>query len=154
MASPDGPSPGASDSRIDLQQFRRILQVDENRAVAVGLAKLARRSGGEALDHFAGLGVDGGGVGTAVVDGEDAFGFWFVADRVGPFAGSRFADFCQRLQIENGDAIGGVAAVGNESAVQVVGDGDSMDAVKLRNGSHDLAGVGIDYFHAGAMGDI
>jgi hypothetical protein len=159
MARPDGLSQGARDMwRVTSGLAASISRISEDSsryvdlAGAIGLAEFGGRAEREGLDDLSGFGVDGGGVIASVVHGKYAFGFRLIADGVGILTRGWLAGLGERLEIEDGDTVG--CAVGDETLVEIVGDGDAVNAVELRNGTDDLSGVGIDNFDAGVVGDV
>jgi hypothetical protein len=60
-----------------------------------------------------------------------------------------FAENFECFQIENSDIV--IGAVAGESASQVVGDRNTMDAVRVRNRPDDFIGRGVDYVGLSGM---
>ena len=137
---------------VDLHDFAGVFDIDVELARAIHGAVLGLLADRESGDDLIGLGVDGGGIVGPAIQGEDALGLGFVADRIGILAGLRLAGLLQRLQIEDGHAVG--LPVGDEALADVAGHRDAVHAVQLGDLSHHLAGLRVHHFDDGAVRSI
>src|SRR4029077_15440444 len=129
---------------VDLVDLAQILHVDEHLAGGVRGGELGLAAELDGAGDLPGLGVDHGGVLRAAVEGEDARGGGGVEDGVGVLAGRLdLAYGGEGLEVEDGDHR--AAAVADEAAVEVVGDGDAVDAGGLLYVADRLAAVDVDH---------
>ena len=79
-------------------------------------------------------------------------GLRLEADRIRILTGLRLADLGERLQIENGHAVG--LAVGDKSLAEFGRDRDSVHAVELRDLADHLARFDVHHFHQSAVRSV
>ena len=86
-----------------------------------------------------GGGVNGGGVGTAAVEGKNALGLRIVDDGIWIFAGDLDrGDGLDGFQVEDGD--GPIAAIAGEALAEVGGESDAVNALGIGQIADDFAG--------------
>src|SRR5580704_6366907 len=138
--------------RVELDQLRGVFVVDEDAALAVGCGEFRLATQGQRANDRAIGGVDGGGVFAAAVEGEDAFGYGIVGDRVGIGVGLYRANGFHRLEIEDGRGVGAAAA--DETASEVGGYRDAVDAGRVRDVAFNRVSVRVHDHDVSAVRDV
>src|SRR6266849_2820760 len=129
-----------------------VFVIDPEGAFAVRDREFGFTAEGNGTDDGAVGGVDGGGIFTAAIEGEDALGGGVVNDGVGIGVGFYGADGFQSFEIEDGDGVG--AAIAGEAAAEVRSDGDAVHALRVGNVAFDGVGVGVHDYGVRGVGDV
>src|SRR5271163_3706153 len=118
-------------SRIDLHDLAAVLEIYINPSGAIGRALLRFSTQWEALDYFVGFGIDVSGIVRPAIESENMFGGRLKTNRIRIHSCLWFADFGQRLEIENRDAVR--LPIRNEPFPEFGRNGHSVNSMQLRD---------------------
>src|SRR5260370_7264135 len=126
-----------------MMKFGGVFVVHIDGAFAIGGGKFRLAAQIDRAEHSAVRSVDGGGIFASAVKGKDALGDGLVEDGVWIGVGFNGAKELQCFKVEDGDIVR--SAVAGESAAEVGGNGDAVDALGIRAVTDDGVAVRIEH---------
>src|SRR5437879_9579662 len=120
--------------------------------LVIGDCELWFATEGDGAGDRAGLRIDCSCVFAGTIESEDALRSGIINDRVGVLARRRGSQNLQCLGIEDRDIA--IPPIAYETLVHIVGDGDAVYAVRVRNVTDDSSVVGIDHHYVSAARDV
>src|SRR5260370_23090488 len=137
---------------IEMMKFGGVFVVHIDGAFAIGGGKFRLAAQIDRAEHSAVRSVDGGGIFASAVKGKDALGDGLVEDGVWIGVGFNGAKELQCFKVEDGDIVR--SAVAGESAAEVGGNGDAVDALGIRDVTDDGVAVRIENDFMSAARDV